>query len=113
MFFTKHKSRRQKVLEKCAKMRAAKERKRMAGATEAEERVIGVVTFEGPAFGGKHTVRLVGRSDRPVVDVEVDGRVTCARTPRGARALLLRRMARAAGGMEKGGVGSLRGRERV
>lgn len=73
-------------------MRDAKERKRMELAVSAYECVIGVVTFEGGAFGGTHVVRLIGRSDSPVVDVEVDGRVTCAKTPRGARALLMRRI---------------------
>lgn len=94
-FFTKRKSRRQKVLEKCAKMRDAKERKRMELADDVTVNVIGVVTFEGGMFGGTHRVRFIGRNDRPVVDVEVDGRVTCAKTPRGARALLMRRIGRA------------------
>lgn len=92
MLFTAHKSRRQKTLEKCRKMREAKERIRLARAVQAEPCVIGIVTFAGAAFGGTHVVRFVGRSDRPTVAVEVDGRVTCVKTPRGARALLMRRI---------------------
>lgn len=95
MFFTKRKSRREKVLEKCRKMREAKELKRLALAVAAVPCVVGVVTFAGPAFGGTHVVRFVGRSDRPVVDVEVDGRVTYVKTSRGARALVVKRMLRA------------------
>jgi hypothetical protein len=94
MFFTDRKSRREKTLEKCRKMREAKERKRLAMAVAVERNVIAAVTFEGPMFGGTHVVRFVGHEDRPVVDVEVDGRVTCVKTPRGARALVMRRIAR-------------------
>lgn len=97
MFFKKRKTRREKVLEKCRKMREAKERNRLAMAVDANPRVIGTVTFEGQMFGGTHTVRFVGRADRPVVDVEVDGRLTCVKTPRGARALVMRRIARETG----------------
>lgn len=93
MLFSKRKTRREKMLVKCAHMRAAKERLRLALAVAAQETVVGVVTFEGAAFGGTHVVRFVSRSDRPTVDVEVDGRVTCVKTPRGARALVLRRIA--------------------
>ena len=94
MFFTGRKALREKTLEKCRKMRAEKERVRLARAVAVSVNVVGVVTFEGPAFGGAHTVRFIGRSGRPVVDVEVDGRVTCVKTPRGARAILLMIIAR-------------------
>ena len=80
--------------ERCRKMREAKEKRRLALAVSAAACVIGVVTFEGAAFGGTHTVRFLGRGDRPVVDVEVDGRVTCVKTVRGAKALLMRRICR-------------------
>jgi hypothetical protein len=78
--------------ERCQKMREAKERRRLALAVAVQPNVIAVVTFDGELFNGTHVVRFIGRADRPVVDVEVDGRVTCVKTPRGARALLLRRM---------------------
>jgi len=94
MFFTKRNGRRGKVLEKCAKMRAAKERRRMERAAGTEAAVVGTVTFSGPVFHGEHSVRLLAWHDRPVVDLEVDGRVTCARTPRGARRAVLERIAR-------------------
>ncbi len=102
MFFAKRKTRREKVLEKCRKMREAKERMRLALAVPVNACVIGVVTFDGEAFGGTHIVRFVGRGDRPVVDVEVDGVVTCAKTPRGARSLVLRRMSGACSGKDGG-----------
>jgi len=102
MFFEKRKTRREKVLEKCRKMREAKERMRLALAVPVNACVIGVVTFDGEAFGGTHIVRFVGRGDRPVVDVEVDGVVTCAKTPRGARSLVLRRMSGACSGKDGG-----------
>ena len=107
MFFANRKSRREKMLDKCRKMREAKERKRLALAVSAVPCVVGAVTFEGPAFGGTHVVRFVGRSDRPVVDVEVDGRVTCVKTPRGARALLMRRIGLAVRGLAVRGLESL------
>ena len=75
-------------------MREAKDRKRLALAVSVNSCVVGVVTFNGPIFGGTHAVRFIARSDRPVVDVEVDGRLTCVKTPRGARALVLRRIGR-------------------
>lgn len=82
--------------EKCRLMRAAKERKRMAASHAPEARVTGTATFDGPDFGGRHIVRIIALSDRPLRDVEVDGRVTCAKTPRGVRALLMRRISGAA-----------------
>lgn len=97
--FINRKTRREKTLDKCRKMRAAKERIRLARVVDVESHVVGVVTFEGAMFGGCHVVRFVGRSDRPVVDVEVDGRVTCVKTPRGARALVLRRFGKCVGSL--------------
>jgi len=87
-------------LEKCARMRAAKEAKRMAAGSAPDVRELGRVEFDGVLFGGKHTVRLLALSDRPTVDIEVDGRVTCCKTPRGARALLMRRLAHPRIGLE-------------
>jgi hypothetical protein len=81
-----------KVLEKCMKMRAAKERRRQARAETPDFAEIGRAVFDGPLFGGLHTVRVIGRSDATVCDIEVDGRVTCCKTQRGARALLMRRI---------------------
>jgi hypothetical protein len=74
-------------------MRAAKERKRILRAESAVFAEIGRAVFSGPLFG-EHTVRIMSRSDAPFVcEIEVDGRVTCAKTQRGARALLMRRIA--------------------
>lgn len=79
--------------EKCRKMREAKAAKRMASATDTEIRECGRALFDGPLFGGPHTVRILSRADTPrAVYVEVDGRLTCSKTPRGARALLMRRV---------------------
>lgn len=79
-------------MEKCRKMREAKERKRLAEAVALEPYVCGVVTFEGPAFGGTHCVRFVSAGDARHVRIEVDGIMTCVKTVRGARALVSRRI---------------------
>ncbi len=97
-FYTRRNNRRQKVLDRCRRMREAKERKRMSAEGPAETTEAGRVTFSG--LFGEHTVRLLARSDDPLhVDIEVDGRTTCSRTVRGAKALLMRRIAK---GVEKG-----------
>lgn len=81
--------------ERCKRMRDAKARKRMERPFELGVAEIGRVTFDGDAFGGKHVVRLLLPLGRPCVDVEVDGKVTGAKTLRGVRALLMRRVGRA------------------
>lgn len=91
--YSARKSRRDKTLEKCRKMREAKERKRLAHSECAVFAEIGRAVFSGPAFGD-HTVRIISRTDAPFVcEFEVDGKATCVKTQRGARALLMRRIA--------------------
>jgi len=93
-FYNNRKSRRQKTLEKCRKMREAKEQKRLAHSASAVFAEIGRVVFSGPAFGN-HTVRIVSRTDAPFAcEIEVDGKTTCVKTQRGAKALLMRRIAK-------------------
>ena len=77
-------------------MRAAKANKREAlGAVLTVER--GQVVFSGDVFGGEHSVRLTSREDAPQrIFLEVDEKLTCVKTARGARALLMRRIALAA-----------------
>lgn len=95
MLYSRHKTRRQNTLDRCARMREAKERRRQElCATTASPNVCGTVTFEGPAFGGHHTVRLIAAGDATHVLLEVDGRLTCSKTIRGARSLILRRISR-------------------
>lgn len=92
--YNARKMRRQRTLERCAKMRAAKERKRLAHAEVAVFSEIGRAVFSGPLFGD-HEVVIVGRSDAEnMAEIMVDGRITCVKTQRGARALLMRRTAR-------------------
>ena len=79
-------------------MREAKERKRLSCSDGNVVSEIGKVVFSGPLFGS-HVVRLMARSDVDAVYLEVDGRVTCAKTQRGVRAVLMRRVAR---GLEGG-----------
>jgi ribosomal protein S8E len=79
--------------ERCARMREAKARRRMALGSAPDVRELGRAVFSGVLFGGEHTVRLLGIAGRTALDVEVDGRVTCCKTQRGARALLMRRLA--------------------
>jgi hypothetical protein len=82
--------------ERCERMRRAKAARREAlGSVGCVE--IGTAVFEGPTFGGRHVVRLLCREDEArEVAVEVDGSVTCVRTRRGALALLMRRIGKAA-----------------
>ena len=93
--YSARKARREKMLARCRSMRDAKERKRMARSKAPVFAEIGRAVFSGPLFGA-HTVRIVSRSDAPFAcEIEVDGRVTAVKTQRGARALLMRRIARA------------------
>lgn len=78
--------------ERCSKMRDAKARRRIEGGLCPEVRELGRAVFSGVLFGGEHTVRLLAISGRTALDVEVDGRLTCCKTQRGARALLMRRL---------------------
>ena len=79
--------------ERCMKMRAAKERKRL-DAPRAEELEVGFVFLCGPVFGGCHVVRLNAVCDgRRTLDVRIDGRMYAPRTERGLRALIARRIA--------------------
>lgn len=80
--------------QKCLKMRQAKAARRLASVSTPEVSEAGRAVFSGILFG-YHTVRILARSDTPhAVYVEVDGRVTCSKTPRGARALLMRRLSK-------------------
>jgi hypothetical protein len=74
-------------------MREAKDRKREAlGSITTIE--CGRVEFYGALFRGPHVVRLTCREDNPsIVFVEVDGKMTCAKTQRGVRSLIARKIA--------------------
>ena len=76
-------------------MREAKNRKREAlGAVATIE--CGRVEFSGALFRGRHVARLTCREDNgDLVFMEVDGKMTCAKTLRGVKALLMRRVAKA------------------
>lgn len=79
--------------EHCAKMRAGKERKRLA-TPGSEAREVGFVFLCGPVFRGCHTVSLHKVDDgRRTLDVRVDGVLRAARTERGLRAMLARKIA--------------------
>ena len=78
-------------------MREAKARKRMERPHELGVVEIGRVTFDGDAFGGKHEVRLLLPMGRPCVDLVVDGKVTAAKTLRGVRSVLMRRISKVCG----------------
>jgi hypothetical protein len=75
-----------------ATMRAAKERRRREDAQAAE--CVGVVTFEGPMFGGKHELRclyLPSYSETHLM-IEIDGRPHRPRTVRGVVGVLAKRL---------------------
>jgi hypothetical protein len=83
-------------------MREAKNRKREAlGAVATIE--CGRVEFSGALFHGEHHVRLTCRDDNiDLIFMEVDGKMACAKTQRGVKALLMRRVAKAAFKQEGG-----------
>jgi len=79
-FFALNNKRRQNVLRKCANMRAAKERKRLAEA-KAMRDVGGFVT---DGCLGSHAVRLLAYTeDAPYLAIMVDGQARRPRTYRG------------------------------
>lgn len=80
MVFTFHKQRHERVLRKCAAMRAAKERKRMERATA----ILDVGGFTTDGIFGKHVVRILSYGDDgDHYAITVDGEHRQARTERG------------------------------
>ena len=69
---------------------AAKERKRLAEAEQAEE--VGVVRFSGPAFGGEHEIRCMVRGEDRHLLLEIDGSAARPRTLRGLVRVVCRRL---------------------
>jgi hypothetical protein len=84
-------------------MREAKNRKREAlGGIATIE--CGRVVFSGALFHGTHVVRLTCREDNiNLIFLEVDGEITCAKTQRGIKAVLMRRVSKVAW-KQKGGT---------
>ena len=80
MVFSFHKQRRERVLRKCANMRAAKARKRMEqGSTMLD---VGGITTDG--LFGAHSIRLLSYGyGEPRYAITVDGEHRQARTERG------------------------------
>lgn len=92
--YTYSKRRREKQLRRMATMRAAKERKRMAESCVAK--CVGVITFDGPMFGGDHTLRCLFSetySERHLM-IEIDDVTSKPRTVRGVFKLLAKRLAK-------------------
>lgn len=90
MVFDFHKHRRARTLKKCAAMRAAKEKKRLAEAERADW--CGAVLFVGPMFGGGHWLDLRARGEERRLLVEIDGQPFRPLTARGLRGLLAKRL---------------------
>lgn len=81
--------------QRCAAMRAAKERKRLAVVETIDW--VGRIRFDGPMFGGcEHVIRVAARGDDAALLVEVDGRPFRPLTLRGLRGILARRLWRSA-----------------
>lgn len=80
MVFAFHKQRRERMLRKCAAMRAAKERRRMErGSTMLD---IGGIVTDG--IFGKHSIRILSYGDSGNhYAITVDGEHRQARTERG------------------------------
>ena len=84
--------------ERCAAMRAAKERLRLSRDAEAARwEIVRVLTILDPASGAAHRwiLRAGGECGRRVA-LEVDGRVTRCRSERTVRSALAKAMWRAA-----------------
>ena len=87
MVYTFHKQRRERVLRKCANMRAAKNRKRMEFGSTMHD--VGGIATDG--ILGAHSIRFLSYGDaEPRYAVTVDGEHRQARTLRG----IIRQMAR-------------------
>lgn len=71
---------------RCAAMRAAKARRRVAEAVVVAE--VGRVSFEGPLFGGRHEIVLRTRTGADAMLVCCDGKELRPRTARGFVAML-------------------------
>ena len=87
MVYNIHKQRRERVLRKCANMRAAKERKRMEFGSTLHD--VGGITTDG--LFGTHTIRILSYGDaEPHYAITVDGEHRLARSERGILRLLAR-----------------------
>ena len=87
MVFSFHKQRRERVLRKCANMRAAKARKRM----EQGSTMLDVGGFTTDGILGRHSIRVLSYGDgENRYAITVDGEHRQARTERGIIRLLAR-----------------------
>ena len=85
MVYTLHKQRRERVLRKCANMRAAKDRKRIERTAAMLD--VGGITTDG--IFGAHKIRMLSYNDgEPRYAITVDGEHRMARTERGIIRLL-------------------------
>lgn len=81
---------REAVNRRCARMREAKARKRIAGAQGDDVVEVGRVTLAGTAFRGRHEIVLKHRQDVRELMVTCDGRELRPRTQRGFVAMVAR-----------------------
>lgn len=92
-YYGAYKRRSERLLRKTSVARSAKAAKREALGAVATV-TAGWVVFGGLLFG-RHKVRIKCREDAPHrLYLEVDGTMTCIKSQRGTRALLMRRIAR-------------------
>lgn len=89
-----HRARRNSDLRKQLSVMgvAARARNRIERAEQAIE--CGRITFDGPMFGGLHTMRLLAVSDGHALLTEVDGKPWAPKSIRGLRALIAKRILR-------------------
>lgn len=88
-------SKRLRLRERAMAGVAARERKRMERSMAPETVEVGAVLLRGPVFGGFHCIRVFSRPDAgKYVWMEIDGRTVQARTARGARSAVARRIGR-------------------
>ena len=94
MVFSFHKQRRERVLRKCAAMRAAKARKSMEFVSTMHD--VGGIATDG--IFGAHTIRFLSYGDGELhYAITVDGKHRQARTERGILRCLARMVYRKVG----------------
>lgn len=80
----------QRKREKCAAMRAAKERKRIEDAANDVE--VGTIIFNGPMFNGRHILTLFARDGEKHLFPTVDSRPFKPVTIKGLRRMIAERI---------------------
>lgn len=82
--------RHERKVKKCAAMRSAKDRKRLAQAQSVQE--VGQIVFSGLMFGGEHTLRCLDAGDGTHLLIEIDGQAHKPKSWRGVMRMVCKRL---------------------